>query len=61
MPCMRGGHQMCIDVECGLIYMFGGWNGSRDLSDFWVYSINNEQWTCVSQDTRKFVMSNFVF
>lgn len=53
LPGMRGGHQMCMDVEAGLIYLFGGWNGSKDLSDFWVYNVQQERWSCLSQDTRK--------
>jgi len=34
-PGMRGGHQMCIDTAERRIYLFGGWDGSVDLSDFW--------------------------
>ncbi|KAJ3106961.1 Muskelin 1, intracellular mediator containing kelch motif [Phlyctochytrium planicorne] len=52
-PCMRGGHQMCIDVDGSVIYLFGGWDGSRDLSDFWSYDINAQKWTCISSDTVK--------
>ncbi|KAJ3377243.1 Muskelin 1, intracellular mediator containing kelch motif, partial [Entophlyctis sp. JEL0112] len=37
-PCMRGGHQMCIDSEEGNIYLFGGWDGQKDLSDFWSFN-----------------------
>jgi N-acetylneuraminic acid mutarotase len=44
---------MCIDVDQGLIYLFGGWDGQKDLSDFWVYSIQQDQWTCLSSDTRR--------
>ncbi|CAG8499389.1 16163_t:CDS:10 [Acaulospora morrowiae] len=58
-PCMRGGHQMCIDVEArlfilyqaGHIYLLGGWDGSNDLSDFWVYDVNNKNWALISADT----------
>lgn len=52
-PPMRGGHQMCIDTDAGIIYLLGGWDGSRDLSDFWSFSISDQQWTCISADTRK--------
>ena len=52
-PSMRGGHQMCIDVEQGVIYLFGGWDGSRDLSDFWAYYEATGLWECISEDTRK--------
>lgn len=67
-PCMRGGHQMCIDPEDGMIYLFGiefqnhellinthtgGWDGTKDLSDFWSFSIQQRVWKCISMDTRK--------
>ncbi|CAG8469113.1 3784_t:CDS:10 [Funneliformis caledonium] len=51
-PCMRGGHQMCIDVEAGCIYLLGGWNGADNLSDFWVYNVNTKIWTLISSDTK---------
>ena len=52
-PGMRGGHQMCIDAEHSFIYMFGGWDGSKDLSDFWVFNQSAAEWRCISLDTRK--------
>jgi len=52
-PYMRGGHQMCIDSELGKIYMFGGWDGSKNLADFWEFDENLEEWTCISSDTSK--------
>ncbi|KAJ3217804.1 Muskelin 1, intracellular mediator containing kelch motif [Dinochytrium kinnereticum] len=52
-PCMRGGHQMCIDVDGGMIYLFGGWDGTRDLSDFWSFNISSKRWACISTDTRR--------
>ncbi|OUM65195.1 hypothetical protein PIROE2DRAFT_7825 [Piromyces sp. E2] len=53
-PYMRGGHQMCIDSDLGKIYMFGGWDGSKNLNDFWEYDENLEEWTCLSTDTLKY-------
>ncbi|CAG0882896.1 unnamed protein product [Cyprideis torosa] len=50
-PGMRGGHQMCIDPDEKKMYLFGGWDGSQDLADFWVYDIESNQWTCLSQNT----------
>ncbi|CAO3664670.1 unnamed protein product [Umbelopsis ramanniana] len=50
-PSVRGGHQMCIDVEGGLIYLLGGWNGKMDLSDFWCYNIRQRQWAMISSNT----------
>jgi hypothetical protein len=52
-PSMRGGHQMCIDVDYGLVYLFGGWDGQKDLSDFWCYNENTRLWNCLSMDTKK--------
>uniref|UniRef100_A0A8C4QGM5 Muskelin 1, intracellular mediator containing kelch motifs n=1 Tax=Eptatretus burgeri TaxID=7764 RepID=A0A8C4QGM5_EPTBU len=52
-PGMRGGHQMVIDVITETIYLFGGWDGTQDLADFWAYSVRDSQWTCLSKDTEK--------
>ncbi|KAJ3332134.1 Muskelin 1, intracellular mediator containing kelch motif [Blyttiomyces sp. JEL0837] len=52
-PCMRGGHQMCIDPDTGHIYLFGGWDGQRDLADFWQFDQTSRKWTCISPDTKK--------
>ncbi|GAB6029244.1 Muskelin 1, intracellular mediator containing kelch motif [Chamberlinius hualienensis] len=51
LPGMRGGHQMCIDVITETIYLFGGWNGEKDLNDLWAYFIPSGQWVCLSKDT----------
>jgi hypothetical protein len=50
-PGMRGGHQMCMDTERGLLYMFGGWDGSSDLSDLWQFTVQTLRWDCLSTDT----------
>lgn len=50
-PAMRGGHQMCIDSDSGKIYLFGGWDGAKDLCDFWEYDQKKNQWTCLSRNT----------
>lgn len=50
-PGMRGGHQMCIDPYSEAIYLFGGWDGTKDLSDLWCYNTKVGLWTCISQDT----------
>ncbi|XP_072181671.1 muskelin-like [Diadema setosum] len=52
-PGMRGGHQMCMDINTEMIYMFGGWDGTTDLADFWVYSVQNDEWTCLSRNTEQ--------
>ncbi len=53
-PSMRGGHQMCIDTESGIIYLIGGWDGSKELADFWAFHEKEQFWECISEDTRKF-------
>ncbi|KAI8345631.1 Muskelin N-terminus-domain-containing protein [Mortierella sp. GBAus27b] len=50
-PRHRGGHQMCIDTQGRYVYLMGGWDGSRDLSDFWAYHIPSETWILISADT----------
>eukprot|EP00842_Homolaphlyctis_polyrhiza_P000688 jgi/Hompol1/161/HPOL_002138-RA len=52
-PGMRGGHQMCIDTDRGIIYLFGGWDGTRDLSDFWAFHELTQHWRCITMDARK--------
>ncbi|KAF9236343.1 Muskelin N-terminus-domain-containing protein [Melanogaster broomeanus] len=50
-PCKRGGHAMCLDPDNGHIYLFGGWDGSKSLDDFWIYDIKNDRWRLISQST----------
>ena len=50
-PVNRGGHQMCVDSEAGLIYLFGGWDGHQDLSDLWRYDIEKHQWSLIEYNT----------
>lgn len=47
-------HMNCTNVQSGIIYMLGGWNGTTDLADFWAFDIRGNRWTCLSPDTRKF-------
>lgn len=42
---------LCLISES--LYLFGGWDGNRDLSDFWVFSVPSKEWTCLSSDTHK--------
>lgn len=58
-PCGRGGHQLCIDSDRERIYLFGGWDGKRDLSDFWCYSIRDNRWKMLSADTTLYVCLYF--
>ena len=33
------------------LFLFGGWDGLRDLSDFWSYDIASNTWTLISPNT----------
>ena len=35
------------------LYLFGGWDGTKDLSDFWVFNVLSKEWTCLGTDTHK--------
>lgn len=52
-PGMRGGHQMVLDSAGRTIYLFGGWDGTRDLSDFWQYDLMKRKWRLISADTEE--------
>lgn len=45
----------CVCVFCSseTVYLFGGWDGTQDLADFWAYSVKENQWACISRDTEK--------
>lgn len=60
-PCMRGGHQMCIDSTTGIIYLLGGWDGHKDLSDLWNFNIESGTWHCITpnvEENVKLITSN---
>lgn len=42
-------------AECSTetLYLFGGWDGEQDLSDFWSYHVRSQQWTCISKNTEE--------
>lgn len=50
-PDMRGGHQMCIDADAGQLYLYGGWNGTKELGDLWQFTIATNKWACLSVDS----------
>jgi hypothetical protein len=52
-PSMRGGHQMCMDSLTGKIYLLGGWDGGKELADFWTFDVSTSVWCCISTDTRR--------
>lgn len=50
-PSMRGAHQMTFDTASQHIYVHGGWDGSKDLSDLWTYSTVEGTWRCLCKDS----------
>ncbi|KAF7315763.1 Muskelin-N domain-containing protein [Mycena indigotica] len=52
-PSERGGHAMCIDPVEDVVYLFGGWNGSTSLDDFWAYDIKADKWRVLSYSTSR--------
>ncbi|OSD06938.1 hypothetical protein PYCCODRAFT_1359801 [Trametes coccinea BRFM310] len=53
VPCRRGGHAMCMDEQNGMIYLFGGWDGQRNLDDFWSYDVAKDTWKLLSIATSR--------
>ncbi|KAJ2724942.1 hypothetical protein GGI07_001604 [Coemansia sp. Benny D115] len=53
VPLARGGHQMCVDEKNRRAYLFGGWDGTNNLGDLWMYSMVSGQWTCISSNTQE--------
>ncbi|KAF8893559.1 Muskelin N-terminus-domain-containing protein [Infundibulicybe gibba] len=51
VPSPRGGHAMCIDPVNDQIYLFGGWDGQKNLDDFWVYNVKDDRWDVLSHGT----------
>ncbi|CBQ72425.1 related to Muskelin [Sporisorium reilianum SRZ2] len=51
-PSGRGGHAMVFDSDKGIAYLFGGWDGRRDLSDLWAYHVSDNRWRLISADTQ---------
>ncbi|XP_039250977.2 muskelin-like [Styela clava] len=51
LPGMRGGHQMCMDYINNHVYLLGGWDGTKDLPDFWRFEVDRSTWVCLSAVT----------
>ncbi|KAJ2102141.1 hypothetical protein GGI09_001376 [Coemansia sp. S100] len=51
VPAARGGHQMCVDEESRVAYLFGGWDGANNLGDLWMLFMDTGKWTCLSANT----------
>lgn len=48
-PGKRGGHQLIYDSTASCIYLYGGWDGSEDLSDLWSYDIKSSMWNLIHE------------
>ncbi|EDW85574.2 uncharacterized protein Dwil_GK23081 [Drosophila willistoni] len=46
-PGNRGGHQLLVDSKNRFIYLYGGWDGYQDLSDLWLYDL--DEWTLLCE------------
>lgn len=53
-PGMRGGHQLVIDNVNDRIYCFGGWDGGGDLSDLWVFDMQQNSWRLIHEHSEQF-------
>ncbi|KAJ1789918.1 hypothetical protein LPJ62_002187 [Coemansia sp. RSA 2167] len=53
MPPGRGGHQMCVDEDSRIAYLYGGWDGKRNLDDLWMLNMDTGRWTCLSLSTHE--------
>ncbi|KAJ2082812.1 hypothetical protein H4R24_001270 [Coemansia sp. RSA 988] len=51
MPSPRGGHQMCMDEDNRVAYLFGGWDGTSNLDDLWMFNLDTYKWVCISMNT----------
>ena len=38
---------MVVDNASHTVFLFGGWDGSRDLADFWTYHVPSRKWSLV--------------
>ncbi|KAJ2162293.1 hypothetical protein GGF46_000784 [Coemansia sp. RSA 552] len=51
-PPARGGHQMCVDEDSRVAYLYGGWDGTNNLDDLWRLDMTTGKWLCISTSTR---------
>ena len=42
---------MVVDNTSYTVFLFGGWDGSHDLADFWTYHVPSQKWSLLSPDT----------
>ena len=58
-PPMRGAHQLLFEETSQLLYLHGGWDGTRELGDLWTYSLVDSVWKCICQDSSQSVSCCF--
>ncbi|MHA2276944.1 MAG: Kelch repeat-containing protein, partial [Candidatus Kariarchaeaceae archaeon] len=58
-PDSRSGHSMTFDRKNGKTIMFGGYNGTHQLNDTWIYDYSNNNWTRLSLSTSPPERSDF--
>lgn len=47
-PCNRGGHQLAkLDDS---LFLYGGWDGEKELGDMWMFDVDKETWTDVKSN-----------
>ena len=52
-PSPRGGHQLLWDPNSQHLFLLGGWDGKRDLADFWSFNPLSRSWTLLSMNVEK--------
>lgn len=52
---------MCIDTQDQTIYLLGGWDGYKDLGDFWRFHIPEGRWELISHNTERYVTTKPFF
>lgn len=52
-PSARGGHQLLWDPNSQQLFLLGGWDGKRDLADFWSFDPRNRAWNLISMNVEK--------
>eukprot|EP00912_Choanoflagellata_sp_UC4_P001633 UC4_evm6s1043 len=50
VPGTRSAQSMYFDTTARKIYLFGGWNGTNNLCDFWMFDLTDSRWTRISSD-----------
>jgi muskelin len=52
-PSPRGGHQLIWDSNSQRLFLLGGWDGKKDLGDFWSFDPISSSWTLLSMNAEK--------